>query len=397
MEGIAPRSCPVNENRDDRKSAGLAARYGRPEPGTEVIDTFMFAREILRSPKVKQAGAGAEEVDVGNPEHVPVFYLDGDAHKRRRTAIKKFFTPKSVQTRLRPVMESTTDRLLRELQQSGQARLDDISIELAVTVASQIVGLTESNPTQMAKRIAVLLRTTFVNAKGLARLTKRAKETWYGYQFFRNDVNPSIKKRRNTPQDDIISQTLEKGYNERAIMIECMTYATAGMVTTREFIVMVAWHLFDRPDLKDQFLAADEVGQIKILQEILRLEPIAGFIYRRVDEDMPETLKGPLPRGKNYSIDMRAINTDESVVGACPFMVDPERAMKQNQTGTFMSFGDGSHHCPGWQVALNETQVFINRLFRVPGIRLQRAPDLLWNAPLQSYELRNAVVTCDRA
>jgi len=62
-----------------------------------------------------------------------------------------------------------------------------------------------------------------------------------------------------------------------------------------------------------------------------------------------------------------------------------------------MSFGDGTHRCPGWQVALKETRVFLDRLLRVPGIRLERAPDMLWNAPLMSYELRNAIVTCDRA
>lgn len=40
-----------------------------------------------------------------------------------------------------------------------------------------------------------------------------------------------------------VSRTDQKGYSEKAIMIECLTYATAGMVTTREFIVMVAWHI----------------------------------------------------------------------------------------------------------------------------------------------------------
>jgi len=74
-----------------------------------------------------------------------------------------------------------------------------------------------------------------------------------------------------------------------------------------------------------------------------------------------------------------------------------DRAARQNQNAQFMSFGDGVHHCPGWQVALHETRVFIDRLLRVPGIRLEREPDMRWNAPLMSYELRNAIVACDRA
>ncbi len=41
--------------------------------------------------------------------------------------------------------------------------------------------------------------------------------------------------------------------------------------------------------------------------------------------------------------------------------------------------------------------MFLDRLLRVPGIRLQRTPDLDWTAELLSYELRNAVVACDPA
>jgi len=205
-----------------------------------------------------------------------------------------------------------------------------------------------------------------------------------------------VRARRKQRREDIISQTLDKGYSNRAIMIECMTYATAGMVTTREFIVMVAWHLFDRPELREQFLAADEEGQFAILQEILRLEPIAAMIYRRAGEDIETTSGGAVRAGSKFAIDMRAVNSDESAVGACPYALDPDRAQRLNQNGTFMSFGDGSHRCPGWQVALNETRVFIDRLLRVPGIRLERAPDMLWNAPLMSYELRNAIIACDR-
>ena len=62
----------------------------------------------------------------------------------------------------------------------------------------------------------------------------------------------------------------------------------------------------------------------------------------------------------------------------------------------FLTFGDGSHRCPGAQVALNETRVFLDRLLRVPGIRLHREPDLYWTDVLMGYELRNAIVTCER-
>jgi cytochrome P450 len=61
-----------------------------------------------------------------------------------------------------------------------------------------------------------------------------------------------------------------------------------------------------------------------------------------------------------------------------------------------MSFGDGPHRCPGSQVALHETRFFLDRLLRVPGFKLVKPPTVGWSLSTQGYELRDAVVTCDR-
>jgi cytochrome P450 len=383
--------------RDERKSADLAAANLVPERGSKVVRSFSFARELLRDPTVLQDGAGADQVDVGNPDHVPLFYLDGDAHKARRAAIMKFFTPNAVKKRHRPVMERATDELLTRLRATGRARLDEITFELAVAVVSEIVGLTESDQAERAQRIGTLLTLTFNRDRGLKAMLNKVRQVWHGYQFLAKDVRPAVRERKRQPREDVLSQVIEKGYSERAIVIECLTFATAGMVTTREFIVMVCWYMFDRPQLCQRFLAAGEDEQLLILQEILRLEPIAAMVFRRAGQDIETQAEGSVRAGSRYSIDLRAVNSDESAVGTCPFAVDPERAKKQNGNGTFMSFGDGAHRCPGWQVALHETRVFVDRLLRVPGIRLERAPDMLWNSMVLGYELRNAVITCDRA
>jgi cytochrome P450 len=65
--------------------------------------------------------------------------------------------------------------------------------------------------------------------------------------------------------------------------------------------------------------------------------------------------------------------------------------------GPYMSFGDGPHRCPGAQVALHETRLFLERMFRLPGIRLFSEPQISWNPFIQGYELRGAVVACNLA
>jgi cytochrome P450 len=390
-------ACPFHPERDERKSASLAARHVKPQSGSEVIRSFRLAREILRHEQVRQDGAGAEYIDLHNPEHVPVFFLDGEVHNRRRNAIKKYFTPAAVKERHRPVMEQTTDDLLARLRRDGTARLDEITFELASTVVSGIIGLTHGDRGELAQRLSTLLTATFNNDRGVRKLFNKGRLLLYGFQFLVKDVRPAVRERKKRRRDDVISQTLDKGYSEKAIVIECLTYATAGMITTREFIVMAAWYMFERPELRARYLAAAEEEQLRILQEILRLEPIAAMIFRRTSADIETESVGAIPASRRYSIDLRAVNTDESVVGACPYAIDPDRGGRQNDNGTFMSFGDGAHRCPGWQVALHETRVFIDRLLRVPGIRLVREPDMLWNATVNGYELRNAIVACDRA
>ena len=63
--------------------------------------------------------------------------------------------------------------------------------------------------------------------------------------------------------------------------------------------------------------------------------------------------------------------------------------------GSLISFGDGPHRCPGASVALQEAAIFLDRLFRVPGIKLKNPPVLAWNPTIAGYELRGAVVTVD--
>jgi cytochrome P450 len=175
-----------------------------------------------------------------------------------------------------------------------------------------------------------------------------------------------------------------------------MTYAGAGVSTTREFMVMAFWQLSDHPELREEFLTTTEEGQFAILEEILRLDPIAGYLYRRSANDVPEITDAGTKEGDLFAINIRHANWDPAVAGECPFQLDSQRAKRQKVVGAFMSFGDGPHRCPGSQVALHEARFFLDRLLRVPGIKLENPPKVSWSMSTQGYELRGAVVTCDR-
>jgi len=347
---------------------------------------------------MKQAGLGSDRVVVDDPTHVPVFFLDGETHRRKRAAIARFFTPKAIATRHRAVMERASDELLQELRKNGSFYLDQAAWRLAVIVASEVVGLDNSRDVGMARRIEGVLGETALYGMGpLRRFFSSLLVRAQVMHFFFRDVRPTIKARRTAPREDIISHLLEEGYSEKAILVETMTYSAAGMATTREFIVMVAWHLFDNAAIRKRFCSGTEEDQFAILEEILRLEPVATLLYRRADEGLPDALKDEVSVGAVYAIDMRSANVDETATGPCPFAIDPDRAKRMKISGSYLSFGDGPHRCPGAQVALNETRIFIDRLFRIQGVRLAKEPRMLWNPALLSYELRDALVVCDGA
>lgn len=93
-------------------------------------------------------------------------------------------------------------------------------------------------------------------------------------EFFVRDVRLAIEARRVQRRDDVISHLLDEGYSDVEILIECVTYGAAGMVTTREFIGMAVWHMLDDPALRERYLAdcspAAEKARYEVLEEILR-------------------------------------------------------------------------------------------------------------------------------
>jgi cytochrome P450 len=294
-------------------------------------------------------------------------------------------------------MDRTTAELMAQLRQRGRGQLDVMSLRLASDVAAEVVGLTSSNASAMSDRVRKLFRASG-KAKGsslvarLGRLEHVARTLW----FLRRDVVPAIRDRQKQDKDDVISYLVREGLSDQDILVECMTYATAGMITTREFIVMVAWQLLENDGLRRQFLEGGEEVQLAILDEILRIDPVAAYLYRRAEEDMVTSDGRQVKAGEQFLVDIRGINVDPEATGECPFAIDPDRAKRQRMPSNWLSFGDGPHRCPGAQVALHETRVFIEALLRLPGIRLARPPEMGWMEEINGYELHGAIVECDR-
>jgi len=386
---------------DERKSAAMAAgsdaRVRKLANGGIKVESFALTRKILRGGGTRQAGFMAELVMRATAKgSTPVLFQEGEVHQKQRTTTARFFAPRIVTTRYRDLMDRLSEGLMERLRAKGRADLSEMSLEMAVAVAAEIIGLTDSSLAGMSARLNSFF--TRGDSHKIGKLRHAVNQFLNNFAllgFFWMDVKPAIRARRKQRKEDVISYLIDQGYSDTEILTECMTYGAAGMVTTREFIVMAAWHLMERDALRQQFVETDEAGRIAILEEILRLEPVVGALYRRAAQDLEIDHDGETIRiraGTLVEMDIRAANADPAVAGECPYQLKPERGDKKPMQGQ-MSFGDGNHRCPGATVALQETAIFLERLFRIPGLRLQVGPVLAWNTLTVGYELRDAILT----
>ena len=362
------------------------------------IRSAATARQVLSERRATtQAGFTAESIPKGHLKHHPILVSDGPLHDRQRSKIGRFFAPKVVAARYGTLMAECADRLLAEAAAQPVARLDELALLYTVEVTAQAVGLTDSPVPAMARRLVSFFNQPpfDITRDDLGR-TRRdwMRAAWNGLlpvvRFYLADVRPAIRTRRRAPREDVISHLIAEGYTNTDILVECVTYGTAGMVTTREFIGMAAWHLLQHDELRDRYLVAQQPERLAILNEIIRLEPVVGHLYRRVqqpvsfDDDGTTYTAEP---GDLVDLCVRAANADAETVGPDPLDLCPERPLPPGVDESVLSFGHGAHRCPGQPLAMLESDVLLHRLLS-RNITIVAEPTIEWDDLIAGYLLR---------
>ncbi|RSS66902.1 cytochrome P450 [Streptomyces sp. WAC06273] len=383
----------------DRGRARPTCPVSRAADGTWQVHDYEVARALLRAPGTVQAGLGVETVEKLPPRvRRPVLYRDGPEHREHRRQTARCFTPRRVDEHYRDLMVRIAEEQLDVLRAAGRAPLSDLAFELAIGVVSEVVGLRYGRP-GIRRRLERFFPEEFgepglTSARGLYWLV-RQNANWLRIHLA--DVRPAIRAHRRHEHDDLISHLIAEGCSDAEILGECLTFAAAGMVTTREFVCLAAWHLFSDAGLLARYRASDEAGRLNVLRELLRLEPVIGELRRRATEavelacpDGPVTVRP----GEHVALLLDDANADPSAVGEEPLCVRPDRA---GEVGAGLSFGDGPHRCPGAHIALLETDVFLSRLFALEGVRMSGEPRVAFREAIGGYEIRGLTVALPRA
>lgn len=359
--------------------------------GTWHVRDAQHVREVLRAADgTTQAGFTSESVGMGRLRQ-PILFADGEEHRKQRSLIARFFAPAVVSRRYRDLMDERADELLAGV--GIRFRLDDMALTYSVAVAAEVIGLTNSSTAGLSRRLERLFNQPHYDhgqeaggRRWWTRLTAPIAGALPLIPFYLRDVAPAVRARRRTPCEDVISHLVKEGYSGLEIMIECLTYGAAGMVTTREFISMAAWHFLENPELRDRYMVAGEKERLAMLGEILRLEPVVGHLYRRTTRELQlgDTL---IPTGALLDLYVRAANADGAVVGEDAMTLCPGRSLPSGYGAEVMSFGDGAHKCPGNALAIQETDTLLRRILALP-VEVISPPTLTWDDLITGYRLR---------
>lgn len=386
----------------------MTARDGRP-PGCWRIRSHAAARTILRARHAAtQAGFTAERIPQGWFRHRPILISDGPTHDEQRRALARFFAPAVIDERYAADIEASAQGVVDEAIVTGRCRLDRAALLFTVEVTARVVGLTEAPVPRLADRLVAFFRQPPVDLS--APRWGRTNRQWLQAAvnglvplaaFHVADVAPAIRSHRRAPRDDVITHLLDAGCSTADILVECVTYGTAGMVTTREFITFAAWRLLTDETLRRDYLGGERTERIALLEEIIRLDPVVGHLYRRVTSDLTVDVDGQtatIPAGDLIDIDVAAVNTDPTVFGPDAEAVCPVRARREPvpPPGTAvaraplpagLSFSDGAHRCPGQPLALLETDALLHRLLACEPTLLT-TPTLGYDSVIAGYQVR---------
>jgi cytochrome P450 len=354
---------------------------------------YAEARDLLKEDMI-QDGFNAEELRKVGFEGV--LYMSGEPHRQMRAAIAKYFSPTTVQNTHMAVIEKTADELIGRLKTQKRINLRVLSRDMATVIATAVIGL---EPTKgLIYRLDSMLHSGPLPKNKILAALQSLRGNYLRFAFLFADVMPAIRRKRKSPTNDVISYMVSKNKKPLEIWVESIVYGAAGMATTQEFILVVLLHCMKDAKLREIMLSDDASARLDTLNEILRLEPVIANIYRQPKEAVTVKSEGrehTIPAGERIAFHIYDVNVDEKATGSAPEKINPHRQLEKGVYRSMIGFGSGSHRCAGEHLALAETDVFIQKLLKLPGLRIESGPNIIRNDTVEGYEVNDLIVAVD--
>jgi len=339
-------------------------------PTTAILSDPRFSSDVqfenAAPPDVSNAAFLRAAIEGG------VIFTDGEAHKRVQTVVLRVLgrmgreAPASITAMVRMLLDRIRENPHFDL-------VSDFAEPLSLLVVSQLLGLPledESKLLQLSAwsdahgdAVSGYLR---VDLQDIARLGAHFREL--------------LAQKRNAGGDDLFSAFIEEGdifESDEELVINCMMIFGAGRVTTRK-VLSNGLPVMLREWPRWRYAQHADAGFSKrATEELLRFVTPTRYLLRVANEDvdLSDVVPGDhlIYDGEKVIVFLEAANRDPDVF-AQPNLFNPDRSPNKH-----LSFGFGSHYCPGAKLARLEIQIALELLFELfPDLSAEISAEPRW-------------------
>lgn len=353
----------------------------------KIWDVFLYEDivKILKNPKIFSSERKNKNIPTSNS----IIAMDPPRHNKIRALVNKAFTPRTIQM-WKPRIEWHIQKLLEKVQDENQFDIvKTIAYPLPLTIIATIIGVPNSDMDKFREWTMSIVSGPADNSK--ETIKENTKSVYKGFKNLNDYFAEIIEKKRNEPQDDIISVLInaeEDGFklsNEEIIGFSILLLI-AGHETTTNLITNSVYCFLENEPLLNQ-IKQDPDLLPKAIEEVLRYRSPVHAMPRIVKENTE--LRGQkLKAGDEIVLWIGSANRDENQFDCA------EEFNLQRTSNSHLAFGTGIHFCLGAPLSRLETNLVLLELIkRFPNMKLSTKHTI---EPLQSplmYGLKKLEVT----
>lgn len=351
-----------------------------------ILKDARFVKEIRRLiPAEQQAPVPPPIEDLVKAQRNQMLFRDPPDHTRLRRLVNQAFTPRIVQ-RLKPSIQRIATRLLDEVD--GKSEIDivkDYAYPLPVIVIADLLGVPPEDHSIFKEWSDGFIKTIDI-APTMEDLVNGNRITIEFRDYFRGIV----QKRRETPQDDLISGLIlakdsSGKLSEDELIDMCILLLVAGHETTVNLIANSIFLLLLHKD--QQTLLRENPTLLELaIEEVLRFEPPVQATSRFVAEDM-EFQGSQFKKGDSVTVWLSAANRDPGK------FVNPDKFDITRKDNPHLAFGLGNHFCLGAPLAREEGMIAIKTLLEKYSQLDLATKDVFWSSSPLMRSLKSLPVT----
>ncbi|KAF2294796.1 hypothetical protein GH714_018870 [Hevea brasiliensis] len=315
-----------------------------------------------------------------------IFFHQGDYHAQLRRLVLRAFVPESIKN-----IVSDIESIAKDSLKSWEGRIVNTFQEMKTftfkVALLSIFGKEESLYREDLKRCYYILEKGYnsmpINLPGTL-FNKSMKARKELSQILAKIL--SSRREMNLHQNDLLGSFMgdREGLTDEQIADNIIGVIFAARDTTASVLTWILKYLGENPGVlqavieeqEDIAASKENCGEEKLLswadtkkmpitsrviQETLRVASILSFTFREAVEDVEFKVRYLIPKGWKVLPLFRNIHHNPEIFPD-PEKFDPTRFEVAPKPNTFMPFGNGTHSCPGNELAKLEILVLLHHL-----------------------------------